>query len=76
MDEQAVRKTYQYKLKPTPQQERAMALVVRRGRERSNAALQKRRDAWHTRGVSLTLHGGSSPMDSQDTHMAPHHVDS
>ena len=43
MDEQTVRKTFKYKLQPTPQQERSMAFVVRRCRELYNAALQERR---------------------------------
>ncbi len=30
---QGIRKTFKYKLKPTPEQERAMAFVVRRCRE-------------------------------------------
>jgi hypothetical protein len=30
MNEQAVRKTVKYKLKPTPEQEQALAFVVRR----------------------------------------------
>jgi putative transposase len=54
MDEQGIRKTYTYKLKPTPQQERAMAFVVRRCRDLSNAALQERREAWEKRRVSIT----------------------
>jgi putative transposase len=55
MDEQTVRKTYKYKLKPTPQQERTLAVVVRRCRELYNAALQERREAWHKCGVSVTV---------------------
>jgi putative transposase len=46
MNEQAVRRTYKYKPKPTSEQERAMAFVLRRCRELYNAALQERRDAW------------------------------
>jgi Helix-turn-helix domain len=38
MDQQTVRKTFKYKLKPTPEQEQVMALVVRRCRELYNAA--------------------------------------
>jgi hypothetical protein len=37
MDQQAIRKTFKYKLKPTPAQERAMDCVVRRCRELYNA---------------------------------------
>ncbi len=57
MDEQsvrAVRKTYKYKLKPTPEQERTMAFVLRRCRELYNAALQERREAWRKCGVNIT----------------------
>jgi putative transposase len=51
----AVRKTYKYKLKPTPDHERAMAFVLRRCRELYNAALQERRDAWQKCGVSVNF---------------------
>ena len=44
-NEQTVRKTFKYKLKPTPQQERVMAFVVRRCRELYNAGLQERKVA-------------------------------
>jgi putative transposase len=54
MDQQTVRKTYKYKLKPTPQQEQALAFVVRRCRELYNAALQERKEAWQKCGVSVT----------------------
>jgi putative transposase len=54
MDEQTVRKTYKYKLKPTSEQERAMAFVLRRCRELYNAALQERKEAWEKRGVSVS----------------------
>ena len=45
MEQQTVRKTFKYKLKATPQQEQAMALVVRRCRELYNAAHQERKEA-------------------------------
>ena len=54
METQTVRKTYKYKLKPTSEQERAMAFVLRRCRELYNAALQERKEAWHKRGVTVT----------------------
>jgi len=54
MKQQAVRKTFKYKLNPSPEQERAMAFVLRRCRELYNAALEERRDAWHKCGVSVT----------------------
>ena len=54
-DPQTVRKTFKYKLKPTPEQERALAFVLRCCRELYNAALQERRDAWQKCGVSVTV---------------------
>jgi putative transposase len=62
MDEQTVRKTFKYKLKPTPKQERALAFVLRRCRELYNAALQERRDAWQKCGVSVTVAGQSAQL--------------
>jgi putative transposase len=62
MDEQAVRKSFKYKLTPTPEQEQALAFVVRRCRELYNAALQERRDAWHKCGVSVTAAGQSAQL--------------
>jgi len=62
MDEQAVRKSFKYQLKPTPEQERALACVVRRCRELYTAALQERRDAWHNCGVSVTAAGQSAHL--------------
>jgi putative transposase len=50
-----VRKMYKYKLKPTPEQERAMAFVLRRCRELYNAALQERKEAWQKCSVSVTV---------------------
>jgi putative transposase len=43
---QAVRKTFRYKLKPTPEQHQALAFVACRCRELYNAALEERHDAW------------------------------
>jgi putative transposase len=58
----ALRKTFKYKLKPAPEQERAMAFVLRRCRELYNAALQERRDAWQKCGVSLTAASQSAQL--------------
>jgi putative transposase len=55
MDEQGVYKTFKYKLRPTPEQERAMAFVVRRCRELYNAALQERKEAWTKCGLNVSL---------------------
>jgi putative transposase len=54
MEPLTLRKTFTYKLIPTPAQERAMAFVLRRCRELYNAGLQEHRDAWRMRGVSVT----------------------
>jgi putative transposase len=57
-----VRKTFEYKLKPTPEQQWAMELVLRRCRELYNAALQERHDAWQKCGVSIILAGQSAQL--------------
>jgi putative transposase len=58
----AVRKTYKYKLQPTPAQEQALEFVRRRCRELDNAGLQERRDAWQKRGISITAAGQSAQL--------------
>jgi putative transposase len=55
MEQPTVRKTFKYKLKPTPNQEQAMAFVLRRCCELYNAALQERREAWQKCGVHVTV---------------------
>src|SRR5215469_857294 len=57
MDQQraSVRKTYKYKLLPTPEQERTLAMVVWRCRELYNAGLQERKAAWEKCGVCVTF---------------------
>jgi putative transposase len=62
LNEQGIRKTFKYKLMPTPKQEQAMAFVVRRCRERCNAALQERKEAWEKCGMSVTLAGQSAQL--------------
>jgi putative transposase len=62
MNQQTVRKTFKYKLKPTPEQERAMEFVLRRCRELYNAALQERKDAWQKCEVSVTLTNQSAQL--------------
>jgi putative transposase len=62
MDEQTVRKTFKYKLKPTPEQERAMEFVLRRCRELYNAGLQERQEAWRKCGVSITTASQSAQL--------------
>jgi putative transposase len=53
MTEQTVRKTFKYKLKPTPEQERELDRTVMRCRHLDNAALGERREAWQQCGVSV-----------------------
>jgi putative transposase len=59
---QPVRKTYQYKLRPTPAQEQTLAFVLRRCRELYNASLEERQEAWRKCGVSITLAGQSAQL--------------
>src|SRR5262245_15185318 len=61
MDTQKVRKTFKYKLKPTPDQDQALAFVARRCRELYNAALQERKEAWQKRGVSVAQTSAQPP---------------
>jgi putative transposase len=56
MERQTVRKTYQYKLKPTPEQTRLLERTVMLCRHVYNAAIGERREAWRLRGVSITYY--------------------
>jgi putative transposase len=51
---ETVRKTYQEKLKPTPQQERELDLVLWRCRTLYNTALAQRIFLWKQHGVSVS----------------------
>src|SRR5262245_61600258 len=53
MEQQSVRKTYRFKPKPTPEQERLLARTLRLCRHVYNAAVGERREAWQKRGVSV-----------------------
>jgi putative transposase len=55
MEQQRVRKTYKYKLVPTPEQEQALETVLWRCRELYNAGLQERKAAWEKCGVCVTF---------------------
>jgi hypothetical protein len=46
MEQVRARKTFTYKLMPTPEQERTLATVLWRCRELSNTGLQERTAAW------------------------------
>ena len=54
MEQQSVRKTYKYKLSPTPVQEQALERTLMLCRHVYNAAVGERREAWHMRGVTVT----------------------
>ena len=53
MDEQTTRKSYKYKLKPTPEQARMLDRTLMLCRHVYNAAIGERREAWRMRGVSV-----------------------
>jgi putative transposase len=53
MEEQGIRKTYKYKLKPTPAQERMLDRTLMLCRHVYNAAVGERREAWGKCGVSV-----------------------
>jgi putative transposase len=54
MHEQTVRKTYKYKLNPTPHQERELGYVLGLCRHLYNTALEQRVTAWQRARVSLS----------------------
>jgi putative transposase len=56
MEQQCVRKTYRYKLKPTPEQERTLERTLMLCRHIYNAAVGERREAWRLRGISVTYY--------------------
>src|SRR6478736_4222669 len=53
METQSIRKTYKYKLKPTPEQERMLERALLLCRHVYNAAVGERREAWQKCGVSV-----------------------
>jgi hypothetical protein len=53
MEQQGLRKTYQYKLTPTAEQEQALERTLMLCRHVDNAAMGERREAWRLR-VSRT----------------------
>jgi putative transposase len=54
--ETAVRKTFRYKLYPTPEQARALETVLYRCRTLYNVALEERQTAWERCGVAVTYY--------------------
>src|SRR5262244_1458154 len=53
MEQQSIRKSYRYKLKPSPQQERMLDHTLMLCRHVYNAAIGERREAWRMRSVSV-----------------------
>jgi putative transposase len=56
MEPQSVRKTYKYKLMPTPEHQRALEQVLWRCRMLYNVALEERKTAWERCHVSITYY--------------------
>jgi putative transposase len=55
-EQQGVRKTYKYKLKPTPHRERLLERALTLCRHLYNAAVGERQAAWRMRGISVTYY--------------------
>jgi putative transposase len=56
MEQQGVRKTYKYRLKPTREQERLLGRTLMLCRHVYNAAVGERREAWQKGGVTVTYY--------------------
>jgi putative transposase len=56
MEQQGIRKTFKYKLKPTPEQERILERTLILCRHVYNAAIGERREAYQKCGVSITYY--------------------
>ena len=54
--EQTVRKTFKFKVKPTPEQERMLARTLMLCRHVYNAAIEERREAWRKCGISVNYY--------------------
>ena len=63
MEQQTVRKTYKYKLKPTPEQERELERVLGLCRRLYNTALEQRITAWQRRHVSVSRYRARSRVE-------------
>jgi putative transposase len=56
VERQGIRKTYKYKLKPTPEQERVLERTLMLCRHVYNAAVGERREAWRMRRITVTYY--------------------
>jgi putative transposase len=59
---ESLRKTFKYKLKPTPEQERELERVLWLCRTRYNTALEQRKTAYERGGVSLSRYGQEAEL--------------
>jgi putative transposase len=64
MEQQNIRKSFKYKLKPTPEQERGLECVLMLCRHDYNAAVGERREAWRMRGVTVTYYQQKAELPS------------
>jgi putative transposase len=56
MEQQCIRKSFKYKLKPTPDQEWLLDRTLTLCRHVYNAAVGERREAWRMRGITVTYY--------------------
>jgi helix-turn-helix protein len=56
MERQTVHKTYKYKLKPNPEQERLLGRTLVLRRHVYNAVVGERKEAWRLRGVTVSYY--------------------
>jgi putative transposase len=69
MEQQSLRKTFKYTLKPTPDQDRALERPLMLCRQVSNAAVEERRAAWHKCGVSVRYYQQKAELPGIKTAM-------
>ncbi len=60
--EATLRKTYKYKMKPTPDQERQLETIVWRCRTLYNTGLEQRITLWRQRGISVSRYGQEAEL--------------
>jgi putative transposase len=64
MEQQSMWKTYKYKRKPSPEQERVLERTLLLCRHVYNAAIGERREAWRMRSVSVTYYQQKAELPS------------
>lgn len=62
MSDESLRKTYKYKLRPTPAQARQLEQTLWRCRTLYNTALEQRKVAYERRGVTLSAYGQQAEL--------------